>query len=442
VGLYAINLWDTKTRKLLRRLEWDKKESPLGWWARGIDFSPDGRVLASGEYASCIVRFWEAETSKQVSQIRLQDEAKDFMTIEGVAFSPDGKTLAVSGRGAATAGVGDSSRVRLWNVADGKPLRHSSARLNDPTDKGPPDSLSHPRGPIVEPKIVFSPNGRMLAMNRWQKTIPVWEATTGGQRLLLKGHDQSTVCVAFAPDGRTLASASWDNTIRLWDLGTGGELRKLTGHRGKANSLAFSANGKILVSAGDDTTILFWDVVDVTHRKRPPATPLAASEWPSLWEDLSKDDAAKAYAAMVRMAADGPSTIAALKGRLRPIRLANPERLARLLKELDSDVFSVREAASRELEKLGDVVAPAVRQALARPGLSLELRRRLETVSASLDEISGERLRSLRAVEVLELCGTEEAREVLKTLAAGAEETRLTEQARAALERLAKRGVS
>jgi hypothetical protein len=235
-------------------------------------------------------------------------------------------------------------------------------------------------------------------------------------------------------------SASWDETIRLWDLATGSELRKLTGHRGKANSLAFSADGNVLVSAGDDTTILFWNVADLTHRKRPPSVPLAKREWRLLWEDLAKDDAAKAYAAIVRMVADGSTTIAALKDRLRPVRPADPERLARLLKELNSDDFAVRESAGRKLEKLGDQAGPAVRQALGRPGLSLELRRRLEALSTALDEIDGERLRLLRSVEVLELAGTEEARELLKTLAAGAEGTRLTEEAKAALTRLAKRG--
>jgi WD40 repeat protein len=433
VGEHDINLWDVKDRQLLSRLPWDEKDNPYNWWSRTIAFSPDGRMLAPGYYGSCIVRIWDAASSKQIRQLNFKDDAKDFSTVESVVFSPDGKTLAVSGRG-----NHESSKVRLWDVATYKPLAHLNARLNDPSDKRPPDSVSLSHGPIIEPKFLFSPNGRMLATNRRQKTIPVWEAATGRQRLLLEGHDESTICVAFAPDGRTLASASWDNTIRLWDLDTGRELRKLTGHRGKANSLAFSADGNILVSAGDDTTILFWDVADVSHRKRPLSAPLAKQECQALWEDLAKDDAAKAYAAMMRMVAASSTTIAALKERLRPVRPADPERLTRLLKELDSDDFAVREAASRELEKLGDVVGPAVRQALARPGLSLELRRRLETVSTSLDEISGERLRSLRAVEVLELCGTQEAREVLKSLAAGAEGARLTEEAKSALKRLAR----
>jgi hypothetical protein len=276
----------------------------------------------------------------------------------------------------------------------------------------------------------------MLAKNGRPKTISVWETATGRQRLLLEGHEDSTECVAFAPDGRTLASSSWDNTIRLWDLNIGRELRKLMGHRGKANSLAFSADGKTLISSGDDTTILFWNVADVTRRERPRLRPLTAREWETLWAELKESDAAKAYAAMVRMMADGPTTIAALKERLHPVHPVDAEELARLLKDLESDQFAIREKAGRELEKLADATQLELRRALARPGVSLDLRRRLEAILASIVEISGERLRTLRAIEVLERLNTPKARELLKTLADGAPGALATTAARDALKRL------
>ena len=436
VGERRINLWDVGSHRLLRSLDWDIKTK--GFWAGGLAFSPDGRLLASAYLGDSFVRIWDVASGKQVRWFDLSDpraKKNNWVESNGVAFSPDGRLLAASGR----TGFG-SSRVAIWDMVTGKELPHLTEVMNDPAQK---DEPSHSPGismfetKMISPKVTCSPNGRMLVKNGRPKTISVWEVATGQQRLFLKGHEESTVCIAFTPDSRTLASASWDNTIRLWDLETGRELRKLTGHRGKANALAFSADGKTLVSTGDDTTILFWDVTDVTQRKRLPATSLSEREWQTLWEDLAGDDAAKAYTAMVRMASDGPTTLAALKKRLHPIRPVEPERLTQLFKDLDSDDFAVRETASRELQKRSDVIRPTLRQMLARPRLSLEQRRRLEALAASLEELSGPRLRQVRALEVLEMLGTMEARELLKTIAIGAPEARLTEQAKAALERLA-----
>jgi len=437
VGEYSVKLWDAASHRLLRSLSWDKNENLKGYWADAVSFSPDGRLLASAysNYGDSFVRIWDVANGRQIRQLDLSDphaQKNDWVDPNGVAFSPDGRLLAASGR----TGSGRGSKVAIWEAATGKELPQRTQAMNT-FYKEDNEFLTFPFvSKIVSTRVLFSPNGQMIVQNGRPKNIPIWETATGQQRLLLKGHEESTDCIAIAPDCRTLASASWDNTIRLWDLDTGSELRKLTGHRGKANSLAFSADGKILVSTGDDTTILFWDVADITGRKRPQMGRLAAREWQALWEELAKDDAAKAYAAMVRMASGGPTMIAALKERLRPVRPADAERLARLFKGLDSDEFAVRESATRELEKLGDVILPAVRQRLARPGLSLELRRRLEALSSSLDETSGERLRQLRAIEVLEMLGTTEARELLQAMAGGAPEASVTTAAQLALKRL------
>jgi hypothetical protein len=397
-------------------------------------------MLATADPNAAGVRLWDAATGKQVRWLPLMKvtdahEGSNWRGTCAITFSPDSKLLAASG---ITWAAG--SGVRIWEAATGKEMAYLTRTINALNKEDTAFVLLDGGAyKIIAPNGAFSPNGTMLATNGLPKTIPIWESTTGQQRLLLKGNEDSTVCVAFAPDSRTLASASCDNTIRLWDLETGRELRKLTGHRGNANGLAFSADGKILVSTGDDTTILFWDVADATHRKHLPAPSLTEREWQALWEDLDKDDAAKAYVAMVRMKDDAPTTIAALRARLHPIHVTDPERLARVLKELNSDEFAVRESANCELEKLGDVVRPTIRQTLARPGLSLELRRRLETIAASLEELSGARLRQVRAIEVLEMLGTAEACELLKKIATGASDARLTEHATAALEQLAKR---
>jgi hypothetical protein len=164
-----------------------------------------------------------------------------------------------------------------------------------------------------------------------------------------------------------------------------------------------------------------------------------AAEEEKLWADLAGEDAARAYEATRKLAAAPNVSIPFLRKHLPPMPAAEEKRVARLIADLDSDDFATRQKATADLEKLGELALPAYRQALnGKP--PLETRRRLEDLQAKAYaawwDVSGERLRSLRAVEALELAGTKEAREVLSTLAAGAEGARLTEEAKAALKRL------
>jgi hypothetical protein len=112
--------------------------------------------------------------------------------------------------------------------------------------------------------------------------------------------------------------------------------------------------------------------------------------------------------------------------------------LRKLLDDLDSDAFRVRQAAEDSLRQLGESAGPALREALkAKP--PLDRRRRIEGLLAALDRdapLSGESLRAARAVAVLERIGTAEARRALAELARGIESARLTRTAKDALARL------
>jgi hypothetical protein len=117
--------------------------------------------------------------------------------------------------------------------------------------------------------------------------------------------------------------------------------------------------------------------------------------------------------------------------------VVKPEQVQQWIADLDSDTFAVRAKATAALEKASDSALPALVAALKKSP-SLEAHMRLQQLIAKAQNfvLSHEVLRQVRTVEVLEHIGSKEARQLLQVLAQGAPAAYLTEQAKAALQRL------
>src|SRR5262249_58814508 len=136
----------------------------------------------------------------------------------------------------------------------------------------------------------------------------------------------------------------------------------------------------------------------------------------------------------------GGEGVKPLNARFVPADGPTARTLAKLIANLDDDRFDVREAATQELRRLGSAAEPALRKALeGKP--SAEARRRIGGLLEIRGEekIPAEQLRALRAIAVLERIGSPAAKEVLEALAKGAPGAKLTQEAKASLERLARR---
>jgi hypothetical protein len=172
----------------------------------------------------------------------------------------------------------------------------------------------------------------------------------------------------------------------------------------------------------------------------PPRAPLTRAALGQLWRDLASRDVAVAGQAVRTLVAGRKESVAFLEAQLR-VRPPTPQakRLAALIAELDDNRFRVREAASRELEELGEAAVPLLQEAV-RASASTEVRRRarqlLERRGVPEGQWSPEQAGVLRAIRVLEWSGTPEARRVLQGLSGRTLEAGLADQARRAWERL------
>jgi hypothetical protein len=223
------------------------------------------------------------------------------------------------------------------------------------------------------------------------------------------------------------ASGGGDKTIRLWETSTGKERHCFEGHQGIVRSVAFSADGARLVSASDDTTALVWDATGSTFKGKSTAKQLQAA-----WSDLASDDAAKAYRALWLLARHPEQSVPLLREHVPPARALDDQmrkQVERWLTDLDSSEATVRERASAQLEKRVVMAEPLLRKTLS-GGPSLEQRKRIERV---LERLERERVTLGRALEVLELAHASESWQLLETLAAGEPEAWLTQEAKTAL---------
>src|SRR5262249_45247323 len=114
-------------------------------------------------------------------------------------------------------------------------------------------------------RIIFSPDGKLLATSGNDPFVRIWEADTGKELHCCVGHTGHPISVAFSPDGRNRASGGSDNTIRIWSTATGKEFWQWKCNE-QVWSVAYSPDGKTLAS-GSLGKLVLWDMATRQERR-------------------------------------------------------------------------------------------------------------------------------------------------------------------------------
>jgi WD40 repeat protein len=235
----TVSLWDTQTEQLKSTFEQGKFNTAA--------FSPDGRTVATADPDNRSAHLWDAETGQLKATLDHPKPYRYASGVDGMAFTPDGKTLVT-----ASSGI-----VYLWEVATAK----VRMKLIDPDVRIISEIYRSLKGfshgdTIYD--LAISPDGRTLATASRDATAKLWDLESGRLKAILK-HESAVGTVVFSRDSKTLATGSRDRTARLWDVSSGKLIATLP-HKGSVNSIDFSADGKLVATGADnDHSVKLWD---------------------------------------------------------------------------------------------------------------------------------------------------------------------------------------
>jgi hypothetical protein len=426
-----------------------------------VAISPDGRWLACGLARRPELQLWDLAAGKRerVIPVAEKDDGRESTGVQRVTFGADSKTVFASVEYKGVTALEVSTGKKLWRV--------EGVGYNYATDpRGRWLGVGMIEQDPAKLAIIDVSNGKTLGS---MVIEPSWVQTENGPEY----RDASwTIDRAFTPDGARFVTVHGDGTARVWDPRACREVGRMTWNSNESiipGGLACSPDGKwIAIREARNTRIfevmsgiavhtvgahdipprdLFFTrsgdgLVSNVHPApvlwtlKPKELSKANDEPEKLWQTLASDDGPSVYRLQWALTRDAKSAVELFGPRVKvPPEIMARSRFDELIAGLDGKQFAAREASERELTQAGIRLPVEWLKEILQKGPSAEVHARIKRLLARRDKPDPSEIRQSRAVQVLELAGTTEAKDLLKKWST-ADGSPLAADAKAALERM------